>query len=297
MSLRVQGLCKTFTDRLTLKKKQVLFDVSFVVPQGSITGFLGSNGSGKTTTMKSILSLIRYEKGSVEFFEGQYKQPKNWIGYLPERPYFYEYLTGLEFLVFYGELCTNISKKDLKDVAMALLNKVGLDRAHDKLLRNFSKGMLQRIGLAQAIIHQPKFLILDEPMSGLDPDGRWQVTELIKEIAQGGATIFFSSHLLLDVERLCDRLVIINQGKIIFEGQQSEFLKSNHVGYEVIYQATPSTSPSVHVCENIKNVHQFLLELQKLNHLLIEVRQPRLNLEQAFNAIKNKHNEALNENN
>lgn len=295
MSLSVHDLCKTFTDRLTLKKKQVLFDVSFEVPEGSVTGFLGSNGSGKTTTIKSILSLLRHEKGRIEFFSGKIKNPKFQIGYLPERPYFYEYLTGLEFLMFYGQLSMSISKKDLKDKAIVLLKKVGLEHAENKLLRNYSKGMLQRVGLAQALIHSPKFLILDEPMSGLDPDGRYQVTQIIQEVADAGATIFFSSHLLADVERLCDRLVIINHGKIIFQGLQSQFLSSGDSGFEVIYQSIPASEILVQSCSSLKEVNLFLVQLEKSGGVLLEVKQSRQSLEEAFNQIKNQHNEQFHE--
>lgn len=269
--------------------------MSFEVPEGSVTGFLGSNGSGKTTTIKSILSLLRHEKGRIEFFSGKIKNPKFQIGYLPERPYFYEYLTGLEFLMFYGQLSMSISKKDLKDKAIVLLKKVGLEHAENKLLRNYSKGMLQRVGLAQALIHSPKFLILDEPMSGLDPDGRYQVTQIIQEVADAGATIFFSSHLLADVERLCDRLVIINHGKIIFQGLQSQFLSSGDSGFEVIYQSIPASEILVQSCSSLKEVNLFLVQLEKSGGVLLEVKQSRQSLEEAFNQIKNQHNEQFHE--
>ena len=141
MTLEVRNLCKTFRDKLTLQKRQVLFDVSFSVPEKSITGFLGSNGAGKTTTMKTMLGLLQYEKGELSFFNNQYKDFREYIGYMPERPYFYEYLTGMEFLVFYGQLSLKLPKKEIKKKADALLVKVGLGHAKDKLLRNYSKGM------------------------------------------------------------------------------------------------------------------------------------------------------------
>jgi ABC-2 type transport system ATP-binding protein len=287
MILEVEGLCKTFRDKLTLKKKQVLFDVSFSIPNKSITGFLGSNGAGKTTTMKCVLDLLRPDKGQIRFFDGQYKDPRYYIGYLPERPYFYEYLTGIEFLVFYGQLSMNLSRVEIRKEAIKLLERVGLGYAQNKLLRSFSKGMLQRVGLAQAIIHTPKFLILDEPMSGLDPDGRFQITQLIKEVGESGATIFFSSHLLDDVEKLCDRLVIINNGKIIFEGLKKEFLKStSEGGYDVSYYKEGDRHLYSQRLTNLALVTQFLSDLEKSGGVLVSVQEPRLSIEEAFNRVK-----------
>ena len=269
---------------MTLQKRQVLFDVSFSVPEKSITGFLGSNGAGKTTTMKTMLGLLQYEKGELSFFNNQYKDFREYIGYMPERPYFYEYLTGMEFLVFYGQLSLKLPKKEIKKKADALLEKVGLGHAKDKLLRNYSKGMLQRVGLAQAIIHQPKFLILDEPMSGLDPDGRYQITELIKELGQAGTTLFFSSHLLDDVEKLCDRLVIIDKGRILFEGLKTNFIQSGNVGYEITYTVNNQTIKKI--AEDLPAVQNILTDVKNQSGTLISVREPRISLEEAFAKLK-----------
>lgn len=149
--------------------------------------------------------------------------------------------------------------------------------------------MLQRIGLAQALIHSPKFLILDEPMSGLDPDGRYQVTQIIQEVAASGATIFFSSHLLTDVERLCDRLVIIDHGKIIYEGLQKTFVATGRSGFEITYTPAASATAAVQNCSDLHEVAQFLAQLEKQKGRLVEVRQPRVSLEEAFNDIKKQH--------
>jgi ABC-2 type transport system ATP-binding protein len=286
MILEVEGLCKTFRDKLTLKKKQVLFDISFSIPDKSITGFLGSNGAGKTTTMKCVLDLLRPDTGKIQFFDGQYKDPRYYIGYLPERPYFYEYLTGVEFLVFYGQLSMKASRAEIRKEAIKLLERVGLGHAQNKLLRSFSKGMLQRVGLAQAIIHTPKFLILDEPMSGLDPDGRYQITQLIKEVGDAGATIFFSSHLLDDVEKLCDRLVIVNFGKIVFEGLKNEFLKSTSEGFDVSFYKANDRHLYTQRFANVESVTQFLTEMGKNGSSLVSVQEPRFSLEEAFNKVK-----------
>lgn len=286
MSLIVKDLCKTFRDKLTLKTKQVLFDVSFEVPEKSVTGFLGSNGAGKTTTIKNLLGLLKPDKGQIQFFGKNTGDFRDHIGYLPERPYFYEYLTGMEFLVFYGQLSLSLKRSEIQDRASVLLEKVGLGHAKDRLLRTFSKGMLQRVGLAQAIIHKPKFLILDEPMSGLDPDGRSQVSDIIRELGENGTTIFFSSHLLDDVERLCDRLVIIDGGRIYFNGQKKDFMKVSESGFEVTYLENDQKIPTKKIVADEKSVAETILQLHKASSHLISVREPKISLEEAFNKLK-----------
>ncbi|MCC6137721.1 MAG: ABC transporter ATP-binding protein [Bdellovibrionaceae bacterium] len=284
MSLEVRQLCKTFRDPLTLKKRQVLFNVEFSVPDKSITGFLGGNGMGKTTSMKCILGLLNYQQGEISFFNNKYPDFRQYIGYMPERPYFYEYLTGMEFLTFYGQLSLNISKKALREKAEHLLEKVGIAHAKDKLLRSYSKGMLQRVGLAQAIIHDPKFLILDEPMSGLDPDGRYQVAELIRELGAAGTTIFFSSHLLDDIEKLCSRLVIINTGKILYQGNMSDFLKRTDKQFEVT--ATVNNKIVKENAATIAEVMTLLKTIENQNGKLISVQEPKMALEQAYTEFR-----------
>lgn len=286
MSLKVEGLCKTFRDKLTLKKTQVLFDVSFSVDEGRVVGFLGNNGSGKTTTMKCLLGLLKIDKGQIEFFGGRYKDPREYIGYLPERPYFYDYLTGLEFLIFYGQLSSKLSLSDIKKKALGLLEMVGIPHARDLQLRNFSKGMLQRVGLAQALIHEPKFLILDEPMSGLDPDGRYQMVQIIRDIAKTGTTIFFSSHLLDDVEKLCERLVIINRGRIIYSGMTEELLKTNRAGYEITYMKNNVIEKQL--VDDISEVNAFLKQIESDQSRLIQVREPMIRLEDAFARLRQR---------
>lgn len=288
MSLDVRQLCKTFRDPLTLKKRQVLFNVEFSVPEKSVTGFLGGNGMGKTTSMKCILGLLNYQQGEVSFFNNKYPDFRKYIGYMPERPYFYEYLTGLEFLMFYGQLSMDIPKRQLKEKAESLLARVGMAHAKDKLLRSYSKGMLQRVGLAQAIIHDPKFLILDEPMSGLDPDGRYQVAELIRELGAQGTTIFFSSHLLDDIEKLCSRLVIINTGTILFQGNMSDFLKKTDKQFEVT--ASINNKIIKETASTIQDVMAVLKAVEDKNGKLISVQEPKMALEQAYTEFRKQAN-------
>lgn len=234
--IEVKGLNKTFKGGLFEKPKQILFDVSFNVPQGLTTGFIGNNGSGKTTTIKSIFEFIQPDSGEVLFFNQKLSsRTKKKIGYLPERPYLYEFLTGMEFLKFHWDLCQNRSRKDFIESANRVLKQVNLFDARDKRLRNYSKGMMQRIGIAQAIINDPELLIFDEPMSGLDPDGRFLVKEILREEHKKGVTLFFSSHLLADMEDLCEHLVVIDQGKIIFNGELKKFMQ-NATNLEVAFQ-------------------------------------------------------------
>ncbi|MDD3144855.1 MAG: ABC transporter ATP-binding protein [Candidatus Gracilibacteria bacterium] len=212
----------------TLSKKQVLFDVNFSVKQGEIYGFLGPNGAGKTTTMKTILGLIEAESGEIKIFgeKGLTLEGKKKIGFMPENTYLYKHLTGREFLNFNGKFFGLHGKKLDKKVE-ELLKRVGLEHAGNKYLKDYSKGMLQRVGLAQSIINDPKLLFLDEPMSGLDPIGRKMVKDLIVSLNKEGTTVFFNTHILADVEAICDKISIINNGKIIVEDKEVKDIKGS----------------------------------------------------------------------
>lgn len=280
--LQVKNLNKYYRKGFWLKKTQVLHDVSFTIPSGTITGFLGSNGAGKTTSIKSILGLIHPSSAEITFFDKQILSSKVLakIGYLPERPFFYDYLTGSEFLNFYANL-SGIKKNTLiKERSEYVLKKVGLWHAKDKLLREYSKGMLQRIGIAQAIIHEPELLILDEPMSGLDPDGRYELAELIREIYQKGTSIFFSTHLLNDVETLCKYIVMMKSGRCIFEGSIHSLLDGLEESFSVSYLEKQNIQ-KVDVKDR-HNLQTKIDELRKNNNEIIEIKNVKSNLEQAF---------------
>lgn len=199
-----------------LDGKQVLFDINLSIAGGEVFGFLGPNGAGKTTTMKAILGLIRPDEGAVSIFGDSTLSngTKEKIGFMPENTYLYKYLTGREFLRFNGKFFA-ISDSDLEARIEEILHKMGLETAGDKLLAKYSKGMLQRIGLGQAIINNPSVVFLDEPMSGLDPIGRKMVKDLILELKKKGTTVFFNTHILSDVESICDSFAIIHQGRLI----------------------------------------------------------------------------------
>lgn len=204
---------------------EVLRGVSFSVGQGEIFGFLGPNGAGKTTTLKVLLGLIRQTSGHAEvlgFPAGDVKVRRR-IGFLPESPYFYEYLTAEEFLRFYGRLA-GLDGETLSRRVTSLLDRLGLAGVCNRQLRKFSKGMLQRVGLAQALIHDPELVIFDEPMSGLDPLGRKEVRDLMLQLRDQGKTVFFSTHIIPDVETICDRVAVIVKGEVVAAGRVDELV-------------------------------------------------------------------------
>lgn len=214
--LQVEDVRKSFRNDLSLARREVLHGVTFYAGSGEILGFLGPNGAGKTTTIKIILGLAKPDSGVVRVFErpaGE-RSVMSRIGYLPENPYFYPHLTLKEFLLFCGRM-SGVDTRSLGAALQGTAERVGLEESLGRRLKDFSKGMLQRAGLAQAILHDPDLLILDEPFSGLDPLGRAMVRDLLLELKTRGKTIFFSSHILPDMEALCDRTCIIREGVIV----------------------------------------------------------------------------------
>lgn len=282
--LQVEKLKKTFKkDWPSSVKTEVLKGLDFSIQKGVVTGFLGTNGSGKTTTMKCALGLIPFEEGKVSFFDNQELSSVvlKKIGFLPEQPYFYDFLTGEELLVFYGHLSISLKTAELRSRARALLKKLDLYHAKDRRIRNYSKGMLQKVGLAQALIHEPEFVILDEPMAGLDPDGRLCVAELIRELSKKGTTVFFSSHLLYDVERLCSHLVVLKNGQAVYSGPVQELLDQMK-GHqrEIVY--TEAGKERIMYVDTLQQCQEKLDQLRKKGCNIIKVGLDKKNLEQAF---------------
>lgn len=235
MVLRVDSLIKDFRKGFFRKKTRVLKNISFEVNQGEIFGVIGPNGAGKTVTFKSVMGFISPTSGNIKIF-GQDNSKyllKEKLGYLPENPYFYEYLTGFELLNYMGSL-HGIHGKHLLDRINYLLDRVNLTKSAGVQLRKYSKGMLQRIGIAQAIINDPDFVIFDEPMSGLDPLGRREVRDLILELKNNGKTVILSSHILSDLEALCDRVCFIFHGEVVKQGNLADLLSEIESGYEAI---------------------------------------------------------------
>ncbi|HYK89265.1 MAG TPA: ABC transporter ATP-binding protein, partial [Acidobacteriota bacterium] len=234
--IQIENLTKDF--RVGFWKKRpvrALEGLNLEVERGEIFGFLGPNGAGKTTTLKILMNLLRATSGEAKILGEPVSSVgmRKRLGYLPENPYFYDYLTAEELLTYAGSLF-GIRQPELGRRVAALLEKVGLSDARKLQLRKFSKGMVQRIGVAQAIINDPEVVFLDEPMSGLDPLGRREVRQVIASLRTRGVTVFFSSHILPDVETLCDRVAILNKGKLLESGALEDILKVKIEGHEVI---------------------------------------------------------------
>jgi ABC-2 type transport system ATP-binding protein len=228
--IRIDNLTKSFKSGWPGRPPVMALDgLSLEVTRGEIFGFLGPNGAGKTTTLKILIGLMQPDRGTIETFGrpiGEVAVRKR-IGFLPESPYFYDYLTACEFLTFYGQLA-GLDRSTLKGRVNHLLDLVGLVQVEHRQLRKFSKGMLQRVGLAQAIIHDPELVVLDEPMSGLDPLGRKHVRDLILRLREQGKTVFFSSHIIPDVEMMCDRVGVVMKGKLVAAGRVDELVGHAH---------------------------------------------------------------------
>lgn len=237
-AIEILGLEKVYSVGFWRKRpKRALHPLNLAIEDGEIFGFLGPNGAGKTTTLKMLMGLVFPSGGNARILGMELNDPrmKAQIGFLPEQPYFYDYLTARELLRYYGQL-SSMSSADLSRKVDAALERVGLRDAANMQLRKFSKGMLQRAGIAQAILHNPRVVFLDEPMSGLDPMGRREVRVLIEELKTEGKTVFFSTHILSDAEALCDRVAVIHQGKLRGVGAVAELTSSVQGKVEIVWQ-------------------------------------------------------------
>ncbi len=294
-----------------LKKKRVraLDDLNLQIAPKQIFGFLGGNGAGKTTTIKILMSLMFPTTGTARILGEDISNTKmhSRIGYCPENPYFYDYLKARELMNYFGELFGLDSNKR-KQKTEELLTRVGLDEKDwDKQLRKFSKGMLQRVGLAQSLINEPEIVFLDEPMSGLDPIGRREIRELIAELREKGTTVFMSTHILSDIEALCDNVAILRKGKLAAIGNLDELLSAsgemqifeinvkgisaNALQDEIkeVNGATVHAKPNganVSVLEET-DVDRILPIVHRLNGKLVSVQPIRQSLEELF--VKETH--------
>ena len=224
--VEIEGLTKDYpVGSFSRKTKRALDDLSLSIDQGEIFGLIGPNGAGKTTTLKLLMGLIFPTAGRVKILGKPLHDltMKAQIGFLPEHPYFYDYLTGRELLNYFAQLF-GLERAERRRRVDDLLERVGLRAAGNTQLREYSKGMTQRLGVAQALVNRPRIVFLDEPMSGLDPMGRRDMTLLVRELKSEGVTVLFCSHILPDVEALCDRVAILNQGKTVKEGKLTEIL-------------------------------------------------------------------------
>ena len=303
--VEIENLTKDYEVGFWRKRKvRALDSLSLSVEQGEIFGFLGANGAGKTTTLKLLMRLIYPTSGSARILGHDIAEVAmhNRIGYLPENPYFYDYLTAREFLNYCAELF-GYARSEREKRSGQMLRRVRLDeKSWDTQLRKFSKGMLQRVGLAQALINDPEIVFLDEPMSGLDPVGRREVRDLIASLRQEGKTVFMCSHILSDIEVLCDRVAILKRGRLAHVGQVDELRRragdSNHV--EIVATATDAANLTPHLPDNSRisvtptasglriqvpdesDVDAVIAVLRKAGGKLVSVQPVRQSLEELF---------------
>jgi len=303
--VEISNLTKDYELGFWLKKKvRALDDLSLSVKSGQIFGFLGGNGAGKTTTIKILMSLLFPSSGTAKILGRDISDAgmHSSIGYCPENPYFYEYLTARELMNYFGELF-GIDAARRKEKTAELLISVGLEEKDwNKQLRKFSKGMLQRVGLAQSLINDPEIVFMDEPMSGLDPMGRREIRELIAGLREKGTTVFMSTHILSDVEALCDEVAILRNGRLTATGNLEDLLARDggHQSFEVnvkgispeVLQANTAsiggvtvirkgTGASVEVLDE-KNIEEVLRIVRDGGGKLISVQPVRQSLEELF---------------
>ena len=296
-AVEILGLEKTYKIGFWHQKPKIgLKNLNLEVPQGEVFGFLGPNGAGKTTTLKILMRLIFPTEGRALILGRDWRDSavRARIGFLPEQPYFYDHLTPIELLNYYGTLA-GVSAADRRSRIPKLLERVGLADQGRVPLRKFSKGMLQRIGIAQAVLHEPEVVFLDEPMSGLDPVGRRDVRDFISSLHREGKTIFFSTHILSDAEALCDRVAVLNQGELRAVGVVSDLVAEHRSRFEVLWQgksaipAMEAFGTSCHVAGDVvraavssDRLYALLDVLRKQNAQLISVSPAGGSLEQYF---------------
>jgi ABC-2 type transport system ATP-binding protein len=275
--IKLHNVSKIFKSDLLAQPFVALDQVSFDVPEGSMVGFLGANGAGKTTSLKIIMDFIRPTAGTVEFSSSlgsNNLEIFKSIGFLPERPYFYPTLTGHDFLHFMGKL-SELSKPTINEEIKKWSPRFKIDHALRRELKTYSKGMLQRIGFLATILHHPKIVILDEPLSGLDPIGRKELKDVIIEVHKEGKTVFFSSHIVPDVEEICDRVIFLKDGKLAYNGPVGSLIHDSQ-NYEYIISIKTNTEfePATnykHVTKLPGNLCKYLVEPSKKDEFLMEM--------------------------
>jgi ABC-2 type transport system ATP-binding protein len=296
-SIRVQGLSKTYSRRLFKKGFKALDDVSIEVGRGSVFGLLGPNGAGKTTLIKILLGLVRDFEGQASLFDepaGSVASRRR-VGYLPEAHRLPTYLTGRQVMELFGQMCGR-DMGFLRERIPTLLEKVGMAKDADRKMREYSKGMMQRIGLAQALIHEPELVFLDEPTDGVDPIGRAAIREIVMDLKSRGVTIFINSHLLMEVELMCDRVVIMDHGRILRQGTIEELTPRTGVAEFTIPMPNPEverllaglgrdftfTTRGFDIAVTDDELDQCVDRLRAAGISVRGILSRRLNLEQAF---------------
>jgi ABC-2 type transport system ATP-binding protein len=270
-AVRIENLTKIFPVPLRRQRVTAVRNLSFEVHPGEVYGLLGPNGSGKSTTLKILLGLVTPNQGRAMIFgqDSRDYHSRRDVGFLPENPYFYKFLTAAETLRFYGKVC-GMGGTILNKRIDELIHLVGLEDARDRRIGGFSKGMLQRIGLAQALIQDPRLVVLDEPTAGVDPAGSHQIRDLILDLKKRGKTVLLTSHLLEQVQEICDRVGIMARGEMIREGALADLVSVKNQTEFVIENATPEIRSQI---EHL---------LQNSPAKLLSTRQPQRSLESVF---------------
>jgi len=270
-AIQIKSLTKDFRIGMRGVKLRAVDDISLEVGDNQIFGLLGPNGCGKSTTMKIILGLLDPTRGSCSIYgvpSSSVKSRRD-VGFLPEAPYFYRYLSGRELVRFYARIC-GLAKDEIDDRTEDVLKLVAMDEAAHRRVGTYSKGMLQRIGLAQAIVHDPRLVILDEPTAGVDPIGSAAIAEMIRSLKERGKTVLLCSHLLAQVEGVCDRVAIMNRGKLVLEGPVDELLEQRNQR-SIVVENLPANAEAA-----IRKV------LAEHGAELISVGAPRISLDRLF---------------
>lgn len=284
--IKFANISKRFQANFWEKEFKALDGVSFEIHEGDLIGFLGANGAGKTTLIKCLMNFSKQDSGEITFSSPLKDDPvavRAQIGYLPERPYIYPYLTGREFLQYIGSLY-NISEKQLEESISYWSERLQIAFALDRKIKTYSKGMQQRVGFIASVINNPKFLVLDEPLSGLDPMGRRDFKQIFRELYASGTTIFFSSHVVADVEEICNKVVFLEKGKLVYEGSIEHLLKQQaNLNYEVVYSLNDETL-LVEVGDSEKD--QFLAKIMKDGGILKKLEKKTPSLEEIIYKIK-----------
>lgn len=272
-AIAIRNLSKVFPIPFRRERLIAVHNLSLEVEPGQVYGLLGPNGSGKSTTMKIVLGLVSPTRGDTQIFgrDSQTVESHEEVGFLPENPYFYKYLTGGETLRFYGKLC-GLSGSTLRDKTDELLKLVGLEDARNRRLGGYSKGMLQRIGLAQALIQDPRLLVLDEPTAGVDPRGSAEIRDLIVGCKSRGITVLLCSHLLGQVQEICDRIGILDHGVLVKEGQLNDLISIEDETEMIFRDAPPAMLAEI----------EAMMQKSYPQVRLLETRKPRTTLESYF---------------
>ena len=260
-AVEVKDLVKDFRGSFRGRKVRAVRKVSLQIAPGEVYGLIGPNGSGKSTTMKALLGLLAPTSGACAIFgrNSLKVDSRRDVGFLPENPYFYKHLTAAETVRFFGKLCGMRGRK-LRERVSELLKLVGLEEARDRRLKGFSKGMLQRIGLAQALVQEPRLLVLDEPTAGVDPAGSREIRDLILELKKRGITVFLCSHLLEQVQEVCDRVGIINQGVMVKEGVLEELISLENRTELVLENAGPDLRDQIRLLVEVTDGARMVTE-------------------------------------